>query len=139
LEFAVNIALCQDGKPVLGVIYVPTTRDRYYSDNANGMAYKSVADKAHILVQPIIHEKDRILPAQRPEGCIKVVGSRSHMNAETEFFITQLNKKFNLVEMLPKGSSLKFYLVPKGKAHLYSRFGPTMEWGTEAGNAYVEA
>ena len=37
------------------------------------------------------------------------------------------------------GSSLKFCLLAEGKAHIYPRFAPTMEWDTAAGQAILEA
>lgn len=36
------------------------------------------------------------------------------------------------------GSSLKLCLVIAGGAHLYPRFGPTMEWDTAAAHSIVE-
>jgi 3'(2'), 5'-bisphosphate nucleotidase len=36
------------------------------------------------------------------------------------------------------GSSLKLCLVAEGRAHLYPRFGPTMEWDIAAAQCVVE-
>jgi len=36
---------------------------------------------------------------------------------------------------VPSGSSIKFCLVAEGKADLYPRLGPTMEWDTAAADA----
>ena len=41
-EFTVNIALIKNGVPVLGVIYVPVTRELYYADVENKIAYKTL-------------------------------------------------------------------------------------------------
>ncbi|MDD5435151.1 MAG: hypothetical protein PH343_06955, partial [Nitrospira sp.] len=45
---------------------------------------------------------------------------------------------FSRVEFSSAGSSLKFCKVAEGKADIYPRFGPTMEWDTAAGQAIVE-
>ena len=65
---------------------------------------------------------------------MKIVGSRSHLNDETKNFISEI-EKIKPVEIISKGSSLKFCLVAEGKADVYPRFAPTMEWDTAAGHA----
>jgi 3'(2'), 5'-bisphosphate nucleotidase len=138
-EFTVNIALCCKGKPIFGVIYVPVTRELYYSDSKNGQAFKSIMDQDHKPVGPLYQKIDRIYPATSPDKSLKVVGSRSHMNSDTEAFVSDMNEKYEEVEIVSKGSSLKFCMVAEGKAHLYPRYAPTMEWDTAAGSAIVEA
>ena len=68
---------------------------------------------------------------------VKVVGSRSHLNDDTRAFIAEIEKK-NEVEIVSRGSSLKFCLVAEGKAHVYPRYAPTMEWDTAAGQCICE-
>jgi 3'(2'), 5'-bisphosphate nucleotidase len=43
------------------------------------------------------------------------------------------------VALISAGSSLKLCMVAEGRAHLYPRTGPTMEWDTAAGQAIAEA
>ncbi|NJB71494.1 3'(2'), 5'-bisphosphate nucleotidase [Saonia flava] len=139
-EFTVNIALVQKGVPILGVIYVPVTRELYYSDVKQEKAYKTVLNKEHILTRELFDEKDRIIPTiSKKNDLIKVVGSRSHMNQDTEDFIKNLRMDFNEVEIVSKGSSLKFCLIAEGRADVYPRFAPTMEWDTAAGHAICSA
>ena len=138
-EFTVNIALCKNGRPVFGVIYVPVTRELYYSDSDNSRGFKTLVGKNHQLTGPLFKPEDRIKPAGRPNGTLKVVGSRSHMNPETEAFISEMEESYPEIEIVSKGSSLKFCMVAEGKAHVYPRFAPTMEWDTAAGSAIVEA
>ena len=64
----------------------------------------------------------------------KVVASRSHMNEETKNFIEKLGD----TEVVSAGSSLKFMLLAEGKADLYPRFGPTMEWDTAAAHGILK-
>jgi 3'(2'), 5'-bisphosphate nucleotidase len=60
------------------------------------------------------------------------------MNSETETFIHDLQKKYDQLNIVTAGSSLKFCLIAEGAADLYPRFAPTMEWDTAAGQAIVE-
>jgi 3'(2'), 5'-bisphosphate nucleotidase len=65
---------------------------------------------------------------------LRVVSSRSHLDAETQQFIDALNQP----ETLSRGSALKFMLIASGAAHLYPRIAPTMEWDTAAAQCIVE-
>ena len=64
-----------------------------------------------------------------------MVGSRSHMSAETETFMAELEKEHGEIDVLSRGSSLKLCMVAEGSAQVYPRFAPTMEWDTGAGQA----
>ena len=124
-EFTVNIALIDDGKPVLGVVYAPALNKSY-------LGAKSVG----AFVEDETGEKS-IKPSAYADGDIwQVVGSRSHQSPEISAFLEALNGETELVAM---GSSLKLCLVAEGKAHLYPRLGPTSEWDTGAAQAVVEA
>jgi 3'(2'), 5'-bisphosphate nucleotidase len=138
-EFTVNIALCQKGVPVFGVIYVPVTRELYYGDVRLGKSYKNQLDDEHNLSIPLFRATDEIRPALNDASLVRVVGSRSHMSPETEAYIESLKGTYENIEIVSKGSSLKFCLVAEGKADVYPRFAPTMEWDTAAGSAIVEA
>ena len=61
------------------------------------------------------------------------------MNGDTLKFIDDLKSENLDVEVISKGSSLKFCLVAEGKADVYPRFAPTMEWDTAAGHAICNA
>ncbi|MCX2680692.1 3'(2'),5'-bisphosphate nucleotidase CysQ [Galbibacter sp. EGI 63066] len=139
-EFTVNIALIKKGYPVFGVIYVPVTRELYIGDVKEGKSYKIILSKEHRLPQELFIEEHRIFPS-KIEGLIRILGSRSHMNELTKEYIEELkqqnpDKKMEIVSI---GSSLKFCLVAEGKADVYPRFAPTMEWDTAAGQAICEA
>jgi len=54
-------------------------------------------------------------------------------------FIQSLEQQGKQVEIVSKGSSLKFCLVAEGEANIYPRFAPTMEWDTAAGHAICNA
>lgn len=138
-EFTVNIALCIKGCPIFGVIYAPVARALYYGDVDKGKAYKTVLDDGHAITDGLFMDEDSISPAKAASDLVRVVGSRSHMNQETQDFITSLDKNYDRVEIVSKGSSLKFCLVAEGQADVYPRFAPTMEWDTAAGQAICNA
>ncbi|MBI5633111.1 MAG: 3'(2'),5'-bisphosphate nucleotidase CysQ [Nitrospirae bacterium] len=138
-EFTVNIALIQNGQPILGVIYIPVKNIFYFAAEDLG-AYKlenssmrslnslEVILNASVMLPHITHHASRIT----------VISSRSHMSPETEQFINDLKTRYHEVDFLAAGSSLKFCLIAEGRADVYPRFGPTMEWDTAAGQAIVE-
>jgi 3'(2'), 5'-bisphosphate nucleotidase len=68
-----------------------------------------------------------------------VVASRSHFSPETQAFVDELKSEKGEVDFTSMGSSLKICLVAEGKADIYPRFGPTMEWDTGAGHAIAKA
>jgi 3'(2'), 5'-bisphosphate nucleotidase len=138
-EFTVNIALIEGGKPVLGVIYVPVSRELYYADVNQKKAFKTLVHGDHTLKNPLFSENDRIFPSKPSDSKVRVVGSRSHMNQDTLNYMESLEKQKKEVEVVSKGSSLKFCLVAEGKADVYPRFAPTMEWDTAAGHAICNA
>ncbi len=137
-EFTVNIALIVDGNPVLGVIYVPVSKTLYFT-TADGMSsYKLILENEITASEDIYKNAVVIKPAPKDEIPLKIVGSRSHRNEATEEFISN-KKKSREVELVSKGSSLKFCLVAEGAANIYPRFAPTMEWDTAAGQAICQA
>lgn len=138
-EFTVNIALVEQGKPKLGVIYVPVEKILYYGLVDEGKSFKAVVDSKIPNLEEIINIASEIRPSNTAKGKIRVVGSRSHMNEETLEFVEGLKEQFNSIEIVSKGSSLKFCLVAEGNADLYPRFAPTYEWDTAAGQAICEA
>jgi len=69
---------------------------------------------------------------------LRVVASKSHFSEETRNYINNLNKDNKELQLLSRGSSLKFCLMAEGSADHYPRLGPTMEWDTAAGHAIAK-
>lgn len=138
-EFTVNIALVENGRPVLGVIYVPATMELYFAEVVTKKAFKVIIADENQTAGELTAAATEIHPAEAPQHKIQVVGSRSHMSEATLASVEELKKKHPVAEIVSKGSSLKFCLVAEGKAHVYPRFAPTMEWDTAAGQAICEA
>jgi 3'(2'), 5'-bisphosphate nucleotidase len=137
-EFTVNIALVSEGIPQLGVIFAPALELIYFTLVSEGKAYKATVPSETLDADYILKSAKEIQPQTDPKR-INIVGSRSHMNQETLNFIEELRKTKQEVQVVSKGSSLKFCLLAEGEAHYYPRFGPTMEWDTAAGQAICEA
>ncbi|MFO7889302.1 MAG: 3'(2'),5'-bisphosphate nucleotidase CysQ [bacterium] len=122
-EFTVNIAYLEDNYPVMGVIYVPVFETLYYTQNHNSFKQNSEGKREKLQVNK-----------NTKKGVI-AVRSRSHTSPEEEKFFAANN----VTDTIAKGSSLKFCMVAEGRAHLYYRHGPTMEWDTAAGHAIAKA
>jgi len=133
-EFTVNIALIKGNEPLAGVIYIPVTGVLYFACQTTG-ARKTVLEPSGKQSFDQIIKDSTILPESFSPDKLTVVCSRSHMSAETEKYIDQLRQTHHDVDFVSIGSSLKLCLVAEGKAHIYPRFGPTMEWDTAAGHA----
>lgn len=119
-EFTVNIALIEKGEPVLGVIYVPA-KEELYSGLVGKGAWKNSDQK--IAIRPA---RDRKITA---------VVSRYHPNKHDSEFLAQ----HAVTDTVQVNSSYKFCILAEGKADIYPRMGPTMEWDTAAGHAIVVA
>jgi 3'(2'), 5'-bisphosphate nucleotidase len=135
-EFTVNIALIENQKTQIGIIFVPVTGELYFSSKEMG-AFKVKVDLENYNVESLISNGIK-LPLQREDKTFTVVASRSHMSAETEFYVQQMRDLHGEVKLISKGSSLKLCMVAEGTANCYPRFAPTMEWDTAAGQAICE-
>jgi 3'(2'), 5'-bisphosphate nucleotidase len=129
-EFTVNIALIRDGAPVCGVVYAPAfgrlwvgAGEAYACDIAPGEIAPPLGGMRQISVRP--------LEGRAPFASI----SRSHLNAETKALMTRLGVE----DSRAAGSALKFCLLAEGRADVYPRIGPTMEWDIAAGDAVLRA
>lgn len=128
-EFTVNIALIRDGVPALGVVYAPAIDTLYAGLSGHG-AYRARIDKDGSEA-----ECADIKVAGAVSSGLIAVASRSHRSAETDEFLSAMD----VADFTAAGSSLKFCLIAEGRAHIYPRFGRTMEWDTGAGQAVLEA
>ncbi|MFD2438086.1 3'(2'),5'-bisphosphate nucleotidase CysQ [Modicisalibacter luteus] len=129
-EFTLNVALIENGVPVIGIVHAPALKDggtTWWGQMGEG-AWKQVKGEEPQFIRV------RTLPDPEKEPW-KVVGSRSHGAAEFEAFCADLPNN----ERVSMGSSLKLCLVAEGEADLYPRLAPTSEWDTAAAQAVVAA
>lgn len=129
-EYTVNIALVEDGVPVLGVVYAPALAQLYAG--RPGAAFRALrAPGAMVDAQ----DWEPIACRTVPEGPLVVATSRSHGDPTTDAYVA----RFPVAEHIPAGSALKFALLAQGKVDLYPRFGTVMEWDSAAGHALINA
>jgi 3'(2'), 5'-bisphosphate nucleotidase len=123
-EFTVNIALIENGRPILGVVVAPALGQSYGGHEPGTAILADGTGERPIRVRAI------------PEEGETVVGSRSHGDpvAMERFLADRRVSAFRAA-----GSSLKLCLLAQGEADLYPRFGPTMEWDIAAGHAVLQA
>jgi len=123
-EFTVNIALINRNQVVAGFIYAPVL-DSHYVGVKGEVAFKLTnGNRSSLKVNN--KEDDEVKIAVR---------SKSHAAPEEEDVL----ERYNASDSISVGSSLKFCIVAEGKADIYYRHGPTMEWDTAAGQAILEA
>ena len=126
-EFTVNIALIENNKTTMGVIFAPVTKELYFSKYKLG-SFKSFVNLYNYNIDNIIMNAKK-LPLALSNSDYTVVASRSHLSTETKEYINELKLKHKKVKIISRGSSLKL---------CYPRFAPTMEWDTAAGQAICE-
>lgn len=122
-EFTVNIALIKGDQPILGVVNVPAQNITFYAEQGVGTFKKNSDGSTEQIISPEF---------EKP-GNASIVVSRSHGDDTTKKKLANIG--IEVTEEVPSGSSLKFCLVAEGKADLYPRLGPTMEWDTAAADA----
>lgn len=120
-DFTVNIALIDNGYPVLGVVHAPAIETTYLAAVGAG-------------ARRIRYDGDQRIQTRATPALPTLVVSRSHQDAALEQFLAVAPPH----EARSKGSSLKFCLVAEGSADLYPRTGPTSEWDTAAGQCVAE-
>jgi 3'(2'), 5'-bisphosphate nucleotidase len=121
-EFTVNIALVEEHRPVLGVVFAPVLDEMFWGWRG-GHAFGQSAQSGKVE----LHTRRRGVP-------LLVAGSRSHADPRTLAALDKLGPH----ELKPLGSSLKFCRAAQGEVDLYIRYGLTSEWDTAAGQCVLE-
>lgn len=132
-EFVINIALLEGQKTILGLIASPVNEKIILGGPEFG-AYE------FSFIEARNPEKWKKLEALKPiTDPITVISSRSHYTGDILSLIHNIEEKYNKFESIKMGSALKFFYLVNGKADIYPRFAPTMEWDIAAGQAIFEA
>jgi len=141
-EFTVNIALIEENRPTMGVIFCPVLNHLYIADKTLGGAFKVILPDNWRNISredtDTILKIGKRLPFTSDNRTFTIAASRSHLNDETKHFIENIQKQKDEIEFLSRGSSLKLCMIAEGHAQIYPRFAPTSEWDTAAGQAIVE-
>lgn len=123
-QFTVNIGLCQLGVPVFGIVSIPVTGEIYYGIKDIGSFKLDQGNKIKLQIKTKEFDKEKL----------KIVASSSHMNEETNKYISQ----FENPDIVNVGSSIKLLWIAENKADIYPRIAPTCEWDTCAAHAIVK-
>ncbi len=119
--FTVNIGLIENNVPILGIIYDPVSKTMYWGTEKGAFReHNGVINPIHV---------------RKKHTSQTAFVSHTHTNKATEEYLT----KNEITERTPCASSIKFCFLAEGKADIYPRFGPTMEWDTAAGHAILGA
>jgi 3'(2'), 5'-bisphosphate nucleotidase len=122
-EFTCNLALINNHAPIYGWVSIPVEGILYRGGRGHGAARtnkKGVSTTIHCSPQ---------------EDPIRIVASKSHLNEDTQNFISSIDGNIQLIQA---GSSLKFLKIAEGNADIYPRLAPTCEWDTAAAQAVLE-
>jgi 3'(2'), 5'-bisphosphate nucleotidase len=123
-EFTVNIALIEEGRPILGIVHAPALNVIYYGVRNSG-SWRKNGNRAPVSIS-----------ARRADPWrLSVVASKDHAGPLVGAMLNRLTSP----QLQSMGSALKFCLVAEGKADIYLRDLPTMEWDTAAAQCIVEA
>lgn len=126
-EFTINIALIENGYPVLGVIYVPLQAAAYYGGLGLGAWRNSDGQLRELSIDPLTS-------LQR----IRVTVSSRNNGKRLQACMQRLQQTFAEVERVNAGSALKFCRIADGLADIYPRFYDCCEWDTAAGQGIIE-
>lgn len=146
-EFTVNIALTEESLPTMGIVYVPVPDTLYFADRERG-AFKldgcrrlglgrEISGADHLI--PLLEQAVRLPLRQDEDRPFTIMGSRSHATPELKDYVDAMRRKHGTISFISAGSSLKICRVAEGRADVYPRLGPTMEWDTAAGQAIATA
>jgi 3'(2'), 5'-bisphosphate nucleotidase len=116
-EFAVMIGLAVGGRPVIGVVYLPTEEKLYFAELGLGAFVEEGPAKRQLRV-----------PSENDPGRATIAASRSH-DSETSQRIREVLGVGAVVRA--GGVGLKVAMICEGRAHIYIHAGPgTNQWDT---------
>ena len=127
-DFTVNIALICHGVPIAGTVYAPARKEMYFGGASAQLIEEFSPGET-------LREGRTLATRAYPAEGLTAITSASHLDEQTKAFVAARK----IAGQVAIGSSLKFCWVAAGKADVYPRFGPTMEWDTAAGQAVLTA
>ena len=132
-EFAVNIAMIENGIPTFGLIASPVNEEIIFGSKEIGVFIAQFDD----LDFP--DKWEQINAPEKVNSPLILTASRSHGSGPMEGFTAELKRISPEIVQKSKGSSMKFFDLAKGEVDVYARFAPTMEWDIASGQAILEA
>lgn len=132
-EFAVNIAHIVQGIAVFGIIADPVKGRLLFGGKLTGV-YTATLEN---YTRP--EEWTQLSPNNNLNNPMTVTCSRSYTHGSGFKYMQHLEKRFGELHYIYRGSALKFFDLAEGRADVYPRFAPTMEWDIAAGQSILEA
>lgn len=123
-DFAVNIALIENGWPSIGVIHAPDHCLTYYGQKGLG-AFKDNGNSS---------KQIHVTPYQADKKIRVAISRRQELSLMGQY----LNTAFDYEYVALGSCSLKNCLIAEGGADCYLRIGPTGEWDTGASQCILE-
>ncbi len=131
-EFCISIALIENGLPTFGCICSPTEETILFGGKDYGVFLTSFDDfKSN-------KSPEKLIAKSTVNNPMVICRSHAPMGKKSLSFIKDIQSKFENITILKKGSALKFLDLAKGKADVYTRFAPTMEWDIAGGHAILK-
>jgi 3'(2'), 5'-bisphosphate nucleotidase len=122
-EFTINLALIINHETEYGFIYAPALGEFFHGGKRFGATKISQHNETKIHVKQPCHT-------------LKALVSRHHkIDADWQSALTH---KYDSIEEVDRGSSLKFCQIAQGDAHIYPKLGSICEWDTAAAQAILE-
>ena len=112
-DYTINIALCMKDRPIFSIVYAPARQELFVAEKDRGATKNN----------------RKIAVDSKISNLVRIVASKSHLNKSTQDYIDMISLDHD-ISLLQFGSSLKICKIAEGAAHLYPRFGSTMEWDT---------
>jgi len=120
-EFTVNIALIAEGRPVIGIIYVPVEERGYLAWQGGGAFLQHDDTRTRIHTQRPPHQPLRML-----------LSAHARAKALLPPWVPATHTRTH------QGSALKFCTLALGNADIFFRFSPTSEWDNAAGECLLQ-
>lgn len=123
-DFTVNIALIEQNRSVLGVVYVPVHDICYYATKKTS-AYRVIKNQTPEKIQS---------RTQNWQDYTVLLGNSTQVNPLLDRLKRQAGAHLRYVN-----SSYKLGIIASGEADFYPRLGKTSEWDTAAAQCVLEA
>ena len=130
-DFTINIALVENGRPLLGIISQPLLEVCHAGLVGGGVwrigPGEVIGDSLEIKIQPA------------KKKSISILSSRGNAGLVFDNYLNWIKTHFVEVDLLKFGAALKFIKLVDGIGDIYPRFSPCSEWDVAAGDAIVHA
>jgi len=131
-QFCINIALIENGLPILGLIASPVESIIMFGGPSIGAFEVPYHTDDHL------NEKWKVIVKENNFPKV-IMHSNDRFSGTVAKFVRNLEGIYGPIDVIRKGSALKFIDLVRGTADFYIRFAPTMEWDIAAGQAIYEA